>query len=120
MRFRKFNTQYATVNDDLLEQYKLLFPQMKNDNEIVAYLIESRLILRPINSKEDLEDAKKYIANMLYSSIGEWVDSQLRSDMINHLSLCKNCVVFGENGYCPVLGAFVNPHQKACYNIKLK
>jgi len=117
MRFRKFGIQAAAVNDALLTEYKKIFPQMKNDADIVGYMIESRLIFRPIQNVEDIEDAKKYASNMFYSSLGEWVDAQLRSDIMDHLSLCKNCKVIGKNGYCPILCAFVNPNQVGCHNM---
>lgn len=117
MRYRKFGLQYATVNDELLSEYKNRFPKMKTDVHIITYLIESRLIFRPIQNIEDIEDAKKYASNMFYSSLGEWVDAQLRADIMDHLSLCKNCEIIGENGYCPILCAFVNPNQVGCHNM---
>lgn len=117
MRFRKCGIQAAVVNDTLLNEYKKLFPQMKNNTDIICYIIENRLIFRPIQSIEDIKDAKKYASNLLYSSLGEWVDAQLRTAVMDHLSLCKNCNIIGANGFCPVLGAFMNPNQVACHNM---
>jgi len=31
---------------------------------------------------------------------------------------CKNCSLIGENNFCPVLGAFVDPEFQACHNLK--
>ena len=118
MRYRKFGLQYATVNDELLSEYKKRFPQMKADVHIITYLIESRLIFRPVQNVDDMEEAKKYVQNMFYSDLGEWVNSQLREDIIRDISICKNCAALGANSFCPILGAFVNPYQKGCHNMQ--
>ena len=119
MTYRKFGKYYARINDELLTEYKNTFPQVNSDaNNIVSYIIETRLIFRNIQNIEDMEDAKKYVKNMFYSGLSEWVDAQLRKDIMNHVSICKNCKMLSENSFCPILGAFVNPYQKSCHNMQ--
>lgn len=117
MRFRKFGVHYGTVNDNLLNAYKEMY-NMKSDAGAVNYLIESRLLFRSIESSEDMEDAKKYAENLLFKDIGEWLDCQMRNDIISKLSICKNCQLYEENNYCPILNAFLNPYQKGCHNMQ--
>ena len=117
MRFRKFGIHYGTLNDGLLAKYKNVYPQMKSDAGIACYLIESRLIFRTIETFEDMEAAKEYAHNLFYSDLGEWINAQLRADIINKISICKNCPLIEKNNFCPILGSFVNPNQTGCHNM---
>lgn len=116
MRIRKLGVQLAIVNDELVEKYMQLKPEHKTAMDTVCYLIESRLLYRSIQSLSDIQEAKRYATNLLYESLGEWVNDQMRNDIKDVLPVCKNCNMLESNYFCPILGAFINPNQVSCTN----
>lgn len=119
IRLRINGTNVASVNEQLLEFYKHHTTSLKDSPmpTIIRSIVEANLLCRPIMCEKDIIEAKNLAANSFYNSVGEWVEGWIHEQIQGILPLCRNCSYRGENDFCPILNAFINPNCKSCSNI---
>jgi len=82
-----------------------------NLNLLVQEVIEERLLGHPITCKEDLAEAEKYLNNVGYSNIGEFLENYMRREVQCNFEVCMNCDHYSRNK-CNMSGLERHPYYK--------
>lgn len=115
MRYREYGLSVASVNDELLKEYKQITGSKETDLEVIKRIIKEKMLFREISCKEDIEELKTIAKNSYYSLPGEMISFFLRQQIADKIKICKNCpYLVKENCYCPILNVEVNPFFRSC------
>ena len=116
-RIRIKGKSIGQIDEDLLRLYMKKFPKQKLTSQM-EQLIETQILNRPVDSIEDLDLAEKYVNNLYYRNIGEFLDAYIKDQVYYELPICENCTHY--NRFCIKKKEYVHRLEKACENYELK
>ncbi len=90
LRIRMRGVTVGQVDDVLVEEYRKIRP-FKRLVDIADVIISEEILHYKLQSSEDILLAEKYVQNLRYRNIGEFITDYMRSSCMDYFQICRNC-----------------------------
>lgn len=89
-RIRLFKYSVGQVNEELLQEY-MEKHHYRRPSMIMANIIQTKILGRPITCTDDLVEAERLVNNLHYNNVGEYLEDYLRQSLFGDFKICVNC-----------------------------
>lgn len=90
IRIRMRGVNIGQVDDVLIEEYRKIAPFNKLVNA-ADKIISENILHHDITSSDDLLLAEKYVLNLHYRNLGEYITDYMRNSCMENFQICMNC-----------------------------
>ncbi len=90
MRIRFRGVSVGQIDDVLIEEYRKIRP-FKRLIDIADVIISEEILNYKVQSTKDVLLAEKYVKNLHYRNIGEFLTDYMRNACMDNFQICRNC-----------------------------